>query len=182
MAEMCNSMMNIERCPGCGAELPVGEGGGPIHGYVDASASCWMLFSNLTSVGEPALAPKVTNSLIVDAYLTHHHGSSSPQAIQSVAVHLLVLYGVLHVGIGPDRALWIRHRATRPERKRKPDRFHWLTPPDWTGCPTLADAVSEQTAARRSERVELYVQTIWERWSRMHLVLLRQWYQENVAM
>lgn len=173
--------MNTEVCPGCGAKLPANEGGGPVHGYVEASASCWMLFSNLTAVGEPMLAPRDTNGLVVDAYLCQHHGSSSPQAIQSVAVHLLALYGVLHVGLGLDKTLWIRQRATRPERKKVTDRFQWLAPPDWTGCLTLAEAVAEQTPERRADRVEMYVREIWARWSQLHMATLSVWYQENIA-
>jgi hypothetical protein len=102
-------------------------------------------------------------------------------AQQSVAVHLLVLYGVLHEGMAPERALWIRQRTTRPEQKRKVDRFHWLTPPDFEGCPTLADVVGEPTPEERAIKGEVYVKKIWASWARLHLGTLKRWYQENVA-
>lgn len=173
--------MDTERCPGCGAELPVGAGGGPAHKYVGASASCWSLFSNLTGAGEPALAPRPTNGLIVDAYLAQHHGVPSPQAIQSVAVHVLVMCGVLHEGVPPEKALWIRQRTMRAEKRAKTDRFRWLTPPDFAGGPTLAEVIGAPTPDARALRGEAYVKTIWASWALLHLGTLKRWYQENVS-
>jgi hypothetical protein len=177
-----NALMNTEICSGCGAVLPLSQTGRPVHNYVDASASCWLVFSQLTGLGEPMLAQRVTNSLIVDAYLCQHHGNPSPQAIQSVAVHLLALYGVLQVGLEPSQTLWIRQRATRPERKKITDRFYWLAPPDWINCPTLAQAIEQPTAEKRADEVEVYVLTVWQRWSDLHLSTLQLWYQENVSL
>jgi hypothetical protein len=117
----------------------------------------------------------------VDAYLAQHHGVPSPQAIQSVAVHLLVLYGVMHEGMPPENALWIRQRTTRPAQKRRTHRFHWLTPPDFEGCPTLVEVVGEPTPEDRTIKGEVYVTAIWARWARLHLSTLKRWYQENVA-
>lgn len=173
--------MHTEHCPDCGVELPVIEGGGAVHSYVGASASCWALFANFMA-GEPALAPRATNALIFDAYIAQHHGVPSPQAIQSVAVHLLVLYGVLHAGLAPEKALWIRQRATRPEQKRKTDRFHWLTPPNFAGCPTLAEVVAMPTPEARASMGEAYVRAIWSSWAKQHLNTLKRWYAENIVV
>jgi hypothetical protein len=57
--------------------------------------------------GPRALAPAPTNALLGDAYAAQHPGTPSPQAIQSVAVHLLALYAVLEKGVASEMALWV---------------------------------------------------------------------------
>ncbi|MCA9961009.1 MAG: hypothetical protein KC443_18340, partial [Anaerolineales bacterium] len=82
-----------EPCPDCHALLPPSGGAG--HRYIGASPACWDIFAALANAGEPPLAPHPWNGLLLDAYTTQHPGVPSPQAIQSVAVHLLALHGVL---------------------------------------------------------------------------------------
>ena len=79
----------LERCPDCGAVLPVLDG--PTHRYLGASPACWATFSALNNAGDPPLAPGHLIPLITDAYAVQHPGVPSPQAIQSVAVHLLAM-------------------------------------------------------------------------------------------
>jgi hypothetical protein len=114
-------------CPGCGALFPPYDG--PTHRYVGASAGCWALTASLTSGGlpdpellrqsrashvPPALRPQKDAQLLDpvwgDAYGVQHHGDDSPQAIQSVAIHLLTLHGAI-----TRRAdgMWVRRRALR---------------------------------------------------------------------
>lgn len=97
------AVMNLEPCPDCGALLPPSSGVG--HRYVGASAACWELFAALNNAGEPPLVPSTFNGLLTDAYMVQHPGVPSPQAIQSVAVHLLALYGVLERGVDPGRGV-----------------------------------------------------------------------------
>ena len=174
--------MSNEICPDCGVSLPQGNEGGPAHSYIGASASCWQLFSYLLHAGEPPVAPGPFNSLLVDAYCVQHHGNPSPQAINSVAVHALVLYGVLTAGTAPSKALWIRQRALRDGfSKGKPDRFVWLTPPDSTQMLTIADIVNAPTPLARSEQLQSYVQSVWAAWSAHHDRILAQWYAQYVV-
>ena len=51
--------------------------------------------------------------LLADAYAAQHPGVPGPQAIQSVAIHLLVLEGVFNRGVAPENAQWVRRRALR---------------------------------------------------------------------
>lgn len=169
---------HLERCPDCGVELPKLDG--PTHDYVGASPACWALFANLVNAGEPALAPAPLNALIFDAYIAQHHGVPSPQAIQSVAVHLLPLYGVFVQNLSTERVLWIRQRALRPQRGSKHGRFHWLTPPDFAGCPTIADIAHAPTPAARSVVAQQYVAQVWARWSQLHLAIIAEWYNKYV--
>ncbi len=105
----------IERCPGCCAGLPPLDG--PTHRYIGASPACWAIFANLFNAGEPPLAPGPLNGLIGDAYAAQYPGTPSEQAIQSVAVHLLALYGVLNLGNVPGEAQ-VTVTATQLYRRR----------------------------------------------------------------
>lgn len=169
-----------ERCPDCGMLLPQHGQDGPTHRYIGASPGCWALFSSLNA-GEPPLASSRLGTLIFDAYTAQHHGTPSPQAIQSVAVHLLVLYGVLNQGVAPDQALWIRRRATRPLFGPKHGRFHWLAPPDVAGCLTIADIVHAPTPAARAAQGEAFVEQVWALWAAQHRATLAQWYAAYVV-
>ncbi|HLF87607.1 MAG TPA: DUF5946 family protein [Anaerolineales bacterium] len=94
-------------CPGCRALLP--DIDGPTHRYIGASPACWGIYTALTGGGEPPMAPAPSNTLIVDAYAAQHPGTPSPQSIQSVAVHLIALYGVLEKHRGTVAGWYTQH-------------------------------------------------------------------------
>jgi hypothetical protein len=172
-------MTEYETCPGCEAVLP--KVAGPTHRYIGASAACWTIFSALFNAGEPPLAPAPANGLIGDAYAAQHAGTPSDQAIQSVAVHLLTLYGVLERGVAPDNALWVRRRALRERSGSKRKRFKWLIPPSFSGSLTVADIVQAATPTARAEQAQYYVKAVWLLWSQKHVATLAAWYDEFVA-
>lgn len=168
------SQEELVSCPGCEALLPPSNNEAT-HRYIGASPACWALYSALCNAGEPPLAPTPFEPLLVDAYAAQHPGTPSPQAIQSVAVHLLVLYGVLQQGEAPSQSLWLRRRALR-ERGH----FHWLTPPSFAGSLSVADIVQGPGPAARSELLARYVEAVWQRWSAQHRATLRDWYERFV--
>ena len=168
-----------ELCPGCAARLPRSDG--PTHRYIGASPACWALFSALVNGGEPPLAPAPLNGLIVDAYAAQHPGTPSPQAIQSVAIHLLTLYGVLARGVQPEQAQWIRQRALRKGRTARHDRFHWLTPLPAAGGPTIAGVAGGPTPEARAAAAADYVQQVWARWAAQHEPTIARWYEAYVV-
>ncbi len=112
-------MIKLETCPGCKAILPVLEGAA-IHRYMTSSAACWATFNALNDPERP-LAPAEFNNLIVDAYAVQHPGTPSDQTINSVAIHLMVLYGVLDAWfcaepsavVTPTPRAGQKHRETR---------------------------------------------------------------------
>lgn len=167
----------MEPCPNCTALLPPHDG--PTHRYIGASAACWALYSAL-NVGEPPVAPTPYASLMVDAYAAQHYGVPSPQAIQSVAVHLLTLYGVLEEGLAVEQALWLRTRPLRDGKTAKHSRFHWLTPPDFTGSLTVADIVQATTPAERAVVTQRYVESVWSIWAAQAQATVAQWYERYV--
>ena len=167
----------MEPCPNCRALLPSHDG--PTHRYIGASAACWALYSAL-NVGDPPVAPTPYGALLVDAYAAQHYGIPSPQAIQSVAVHLLALYGVLEAGQPVEQAIWLRTRPLRDGKTAKHSRFHWLTPPDFTGSLTVADIVRAATPAERAGRMQRYVKSVWEIWAAQQRATVAQWYERYV--
>ena len=174
--------MEQEVCSDCGVVLPKVAESEAVHRYIGASASCWQLFSYLHNGGEPPVAAGRLNSILLDAYCVQHHGTPSPQAINSVAVHALVLHGVLAVGVEPGEALWIRRRALRASVGRgKHERFHWLTPPDLNDVMTIADIVNAANPIARSHRLQTYIQSVWTAWSGLHRQTLAEWYAHYVA-
>ncbi|MAT97035.1 MAG: hypothetical protein CL608_07830 [Anaerolineaceae bacterium] len=176
------SNLQDEVCPDCGVVLPQLSESGAAHRYVGASPSCWQLFSYLLNAGEPPVAPGQLNPLLLDAYCVQHHGTPSPQAVNSVAVHALALHGVLVAGVAPENALWIRQQALRDSAdKGKHGRFYWLEPPELGKMLTVADIVNAPTPAARSEQLQAYVQSVWQAWSNRHGTTLAQWYAQYVA-
>ena len=170
---------DVEVCPDCGAKLPAFDG--PTHRYIGASPACWALFAELVNAGNPPLAPAPLNDLITDAYAVQHHGTPSPQTIQSVAVHLLVLYGILVREVAPGSAQWIRERAMRRGREAKHDRFRWLAPPALHGSLTIADIAQGATPADRAETAGKFVTQVWELWARQYEPIIGTWYDANVV-
>lgn len=169
----------LEPCPGCRAPLPPLDG--PTHRYIGASPACWAIFAALQNAGEPALAPAPMNALLSDAYAAQHPGTPSPQSIQSVAVHLLTLHGVLADGVGVDRALWLRLEAVQERTGPRKGRYSWLEPPDFTGAPTVAAIVREPTPEARAAAVARYVEGVYRAWAAAHGATLAAWYKEFVG-
>lgn len=171
-------MNRLEPCPDCRALLPPTDG--PTHRYIGASSACWTMYSNLLNGGEPPLAPSPHNALLADAYAAQHPGIPSDQAIQSVAVHTLTLYGVLERGVAMDKVGWLRPRPLRQQRTAKRGRFHWLTPPSFAGSLTIADIVALPTPTARSQKVEEYVKQVWSLWAQAHEDTIIRWYEAFV--
>ncbi|MBK8986984.1 MAG: hypothetical protein IPM39_13055 [Chloroflexi bacterium] len=168
----------LETCPGCQARLPISDA--PSHRYIGASGACWDLFAALSNGGSPPLVPGPLNGLLVDAYAAQHPGVPSDQSIQSVAVHLLALYGVLEKGRSPDQALAIRLQALSEKRQPKRGRYQWLTPPDFSGGLTIPDIVARPTAIERTELLDRYVREVWACWAPLHQETVAAWFRQFV--
>lgn len=170
-------LQQLETCPGCQANLP--KINAPTHRYIGASPSCWQIYSAL-NVGEPPLARDIATSLLVDAYAAQHPGTPNPQAIRSVAVHLLTLYGILVKDVVYQNAIWIRRRALRSQNHAKPTHYHWLTPPSFSGTITVADIGQTLTPAARTQKTKQYIDEVLQTWSDTHLSTISDWYERFV--
>lgn len=169
---------DLTPCPGCGVRLPPSDG--PTHRYIGASPACWAIYSALLNAGEPPVAPTPALAQLVDAYAAQHPGAPSNQATQSVAVHLLALYGVLVRGVAVDRLVWLRKKVLRARPGEKHGRFQWLTPPAFAGSLNVADIAGAPAPPARAELVERYVHQVWERWAQGHAPTIARWYAEFV--
>lgn len=183
-------MDTLERCPGCAASFPRFDGAS--HPHIGATAACWTLQSAVLAGAEPpselltesTVAPvrisRVTalppaRALLPDAYAAQHHGTPSPQAIQSVAVHLLALHGVFARGVSPAAVLWIRRQAVR--RKGV---FTWLTPPEPDRAYSLRHCFPGGGVDTPCSP-EAYVSSVYGAWQTHHVQQLDRWYDAFVA-
>ena len=182
----------LEPCPGCGALFPVATGG--THPYIGASAGCWALFAPLSAGAEPdaalvaesrvpATTPRFTadaresshRALLSDAYAVQHHGDDSPQAVQSVAVHLLALHGVLSEGHPVDSALWLRRRGLR--RKGV---FHKLAPPPLGSMLTVRHLFPGGGVVNLATYAA-YAESVYAGWMGVHAGTVRDWYARFIV-
>jgi len=178
-------------CPGCGALFPPYDG--PTHRYLGASAGCWALFgwsvvSGVTDVtgllaqsripDNPVPVPAhdaapVVESLWGDAYGVQHHGGDSPQAVQSVAVHLLDLHAILSGRT--TRPGWAIERALRVRGV-----FQKLDPPALGSALTFRHLFPGGGVAVPVTRSQ-YVVSVYETWMALHRPIVEQWYERYVA-
>jgi hypothetical protein len=110
-----------------------------------------------------------------DAYAVQHHGADSPQAVQSVAAHLLVLHGTLFRGVSPSNRLWVLGRALRKRRI-----FHKLEPPPVGKALTIRHLFPGESVGSPASPDE-YVWSVYEAWSEVHSPAIERWYNRYVV-
>jgi hypothetical protein len=164
--------MDVERCPGCGVELP--PFAGPVHRYMESSPSCWAAYGEILAreYNDPAFM--AAHRLTVDAYAVQHPGRPLPQSIQSVGVHLISLYVVLEEQLS--------HRAATQLMQRSADRMHfvWLEPPPDRGERNVTTAVAARSPDEHVRAVQSWAQSVWQAWSQHHSQV-RAWAVEAQA-
>jgi Family of unknown function (DUF5946) len=162
-------------CPGC--QVRLFDTGGPTHRYIGASAACWDLYTRLLA-GEPAMPPSPWSPLLVDAYAAQHPGDDSPQATQSVAVHLVVLTAFIPEDQPITDAMALRVAAV--DVGRATGGYPKLNP-----VPSGWDLVIDDlvTAATSGEPPPLadYLIGVQQRWAALHGNIIRGWYQAAVS-
>src|SRR5262245_49395378 len=183
--------VELTPCPGCGVLFPPYDG--PTHRYVGASAACWALFNWMMASGDPdetdwlsvsripeAAAPipasghaAAFDSLVGDAYGVQHHGEDSPQAIQSVAGHLLNIHGM--VSGQTTKHGWALGRALRQRGV-----FHKLEPPPLGGALTIRHLFPGGGVRTPVTRTQ-FVLSVYEAWMSLHRVTVERWYERFVV-
>ena len=157
-----------------------------------ASAACWALFNSCVVLQDPGssgllvasqipkrpvVVPARTDAsldpLLGDAYGFQHHGDDSPQAIQSVALHLLNVHGI--VSGKTTRPGWALGRAIRQKGV-----FHKLTPPALGGALTIRHLFPGGGVAVPATRTQ-YVVSVYEAWMSLHGATVEKWYERYVA-
>ncbi|MFD1734476.1 DUF5946 family protein [Deinococcus malanensis] len=124
---------------------------------------------------------RALEALLVDAYAVQHPGTPSNQAINSVAIHLMVLYGVIVRGYAPDQAQRLRQRPGQQRRVPKHERFFWLTPPSFASVLTVADVLSAADVQARADVAEAWVRDVWSVWAQLHEGQVAAWFAAYMA-
>jgi hypothetical protein len=153
-------MKNIS-CVGCGALFP--EADGPTHQYMESSPGCWATFGEVLAreYSDPLYAG--VHRLTVDTYAVQHPGSPLPQAIRSVALHLISLCLVLEYNVAMNQAM----EALRAAAEAK-ERFFWLTPPSSRGVLTVRDVYAARNPKEHQEAVRAWAVSSWSAWREHH--------------
>lgn len=157
-----SSDVATRHCPGCQALVP--DIVGPTHPYIGASAGCWAIYGEILAREYSDAAYWAAHRLSVDAYAVQHPGAPGPQAIRSVAVHLVSLFLFLEQDLpAPEttRAMsWVPGLALR-----------WLEPPSSPGELTVLDVRAAADANQHVERVLGWASSVWEAWADHHLTV-----------
>ena len=158
-------------CPGCGVLLP--ETGGPTHRYIGASPGCWAAFGRISEKEYGDFRYARVHGLTVDAYWAQHPGEPIPQAIRSVAVHLVGLCLQMERGLRPDELYAVHKRISSLAKEGRKD-IVWLDPPASPGETTILYVLDARGPDEHAERVRAWARSVWEAWSPHHETV-RRW-------
>jgi hypothetical protein len=130
-----------------------------------SAPGCWERYGEL--LGVMAIDPtlKVARQFSSDAYAAQHPGTPNPQAIQSVAVHLLNMHGYLVRGRPPDVPQFAGHKGA----------FRWLQPPSFASSRTVLHMPVSGSPAAISAAAREWAESVWMAWSAEH-AQIAAWY------
>lgn len=152
-----------EECVGCGAIVDAIEG--PVHRYMTAAPGCWERYGEVLSALSSDAALQTARLMCVDAYAAQHPGAPTPQAIQSVAVHLMNCYGYLVRGRPVGVPRFAGHKGM----------FVWLHPPTFRAVRTVHLMPTIGTHDALTSAARAWVESVWNAWSPHH-AQIAQWY------
>lgn len=151
MYSMCNAGIPISPALLAETALPIGCGDWPLE------------------------VPNALDSVVVDAYAIQHHGDDSPRAVQSVAVHLLTLYGLIDRGMDLPSAIWLRRRSTREKGI-----YRKLSAPECGRALTIRHLYAGGEVSQPCSR-SAYVLSVYQSWMELHRPTVEQWFDQHVA-
>jgi len=165
---MTSNQLETERCVGCGAEVP--RITGPTHRYMASAPGCWAIFGELLArlLSDPSAED--LRRRCADAFAVQHPGTPGPQAIQSVAGHLMSLYAQFELGQSPTRA-----HACLEAVVRNGQIWRWLTPPSSVGPVVVRDVMARP--GNLDETTHEWALGAWMAWARWHSQI-RDWYRQ----
>lgn len=154
-------------CPDCGALVP--DVDGPTHRYVGGSPGCWSIFNAVGVRHYEDVALGAVHQFVVDAYMAQHPGTPSPQAIQSVNVHLISLCLAFEHGYDPPQRIAALQAATAWKRD-----YVWLDPPRSPWPMTILAVHHAPDRATQITQTTAWAASVWEAWSPHHATI-RHW-------
>ena len=132
-----------------------------------SAPGCWERYGELLAVLSIAPALQTARFMCVDAYAAQHPGTPNPQAIQSVAVHLVNCYGYLVRG----RTIGI------PQLAGHKGAFKWLEAPSFANARTVFDMPAEGSVDEITTASRMWIESVWNAWSAHH-AQIATWYAE----
>ena len=162
------------QCVGCGAAVP--DIDGPTHRYMTSAPACWQRYGELLNAFHARPTQISASIMCVDTYAIQHPGTPNPQAIRSVAVHLLNLYSYLVLGRPVNIPQVTFPGKALPSTKAPPltDPF-WLEPPSFAGRLTVFDVPVDGTGDAIAFAARSWAESVWDAWSAHHRQI-EQWY------
>jgi hypothetical protein len=153
------------RCGGCGADFPGSDG--PTHAYVLSSPGCWAAYGEVLAREYEDSGFRAVHRLTVDAYALQHPGEESPQAQNSVGIHLSRMALIFGRGWSVEEA----NRAMVAITAKK-TRYPWLIPPRHRGELTVRDILAARRPAEHCAAVERWADSVWTAWHEHHAEVL----------
>ena len=160
----------LRPCPGCGAAVP--DSDAPTHRYIGASPGCWAAYGELSEKEASDFRYMRSHQLTVDAYCAQHPGTLSPQAIRSVAVHLVGLHLQLERGTSTEGLYAARQRVASLGKEWRLD-LAWLEPPASPGDVTVLHMLRAEGPEEYGELASGWANTVWQAWSDYHETVIR---------
>jgi hypothetical protein len=145
------------KCFSCHAEVPDIEG--EVHRYMLSSPGCWQLYGKLLEREYSNPEYRVNHRITVDAYAVQHYGHSSPQAIQSVNLHLASLFLIYEKRV----PVILGDRALTALARFKSELF-WLDVPDDMGIITVNDVLMASDVQQHCHKVFQWGESAWNAW------------------
>ncbi len=151
----------------CGVNLPVITG--PIHRYMLSTPSCWEAYGRLLAREYEDPSRWRTHRITVDAYAVQHPGVDTPQARNSVGIHLSRLCLLFDRGWPLQRA----NAAMLAITAKKFD-YPWLSPPVNISGVNVLDILAVTNAGEHMAAVERWGRAVWLDWQEHHPTV-HQW-------
>ncbi len=163
-------MAQLVQCFACGGLFPALEG--PTHRCMESTPGCWAADGEVLAHEYSNQGYARLHRLTVDAYAVQHPGGSSPQAVQSVAVHLISLCLVLERGASTQEATRLIGTAVGSK-----GHYTWLDRPGSMGPVTVADVLTAESADVHVAWVQKWADAAWRAWQPHHHTV-RWWADE----
>lgn len=161
----------LRPCPGCRAL--VADTDVPAHRYIGASAGCWAAYGKLSEKEAGDFRYMRFHQMTVDVYCAQHPGTPSPQAIRSVAVHLVGLHLQLEREPSTEDLYAARKRIASLSKQGNLD-LVWLEPPVSLGEVTVLHMLDPEDPEEYGECAGQWAEAVWEAWSDHHETV-RRW-------
>jgi hypothetical protein len=133
---------------------------------MESSPACWAAYGEVLAREYSDPAYFSVHRLGVDSYAVQHPGHENPQAIQSVAVHLIRLSLQLERQLTPEQANSAMVQATLNKA-----RYAWLEPPTSLGEVTVAEVWKAENLDAHIEAVRRWARSAWEAWAPHHATI-----------